>query len=169
MRTVFAPVSNGLIVNWVRVLALRYHNALMICLVNVRDRMAEAQEGEGSTMDAVKQIFSSGTSANGETTAVATDRATISTTAASTKSVKRNSTFKIVPKRESMILPDVGHERGWIRKAGEKDDLATEGEGWKSSAYVSTLAALDVVLIHGFRFSIVPENAATHPRATTTA
>ncbi len=101
--------------------------------------MAQAKQGDGSTLDAIKSAFTS----NGSTAATEDGTTTVGTGPRSTspattaKSVKRNSTFKIVPKRESMLLPEVGHERGWIRKASEKDDMATEGEGWKSSAYVT--------------------------------
>lgn len=100
---------------------------LIFLIVSVRERMSETGEGEGSKIDILKSVFSSGADTNGDTTVAPSSPTT-------GKSVKRNSTFKIVPKRESMILPDVGHERGWIRKAGEKEDLAAEGEGWKSSA-----------------------------------
>jgi len=116
-------------------------------LVKVRSNMAEVKQADGSTLDAIKSAFHSSTD---DTTAVAgTNR---SETASSTsRGVKRNSTFKIVPKRESMVLPDIGHERGWVRKAGEKDDMATEGEGWKSAA-----------------FSIVPEDSTTTDQAAGT-
>lgn len=48
---------------------------------------------------------------------------------------ERNSQFRIVPKRDSMLLPDAGYKDGWIRKQGERDDAAVDGEGWKSKAY----------------------------------
>ncbi|KIM26634.1 hypothetical protein M408DRAFT_25337 [Serendipita vermifera MAFF 305830] len=120
-------------------------------LVKVRNNMAAAKEEDGSTLSAIKTAFNSNDTkiTDDDTTAAGTARSTSPTTA---KGVKRNSTFKIVPKRESMILPDAGHERGWIRKQGEKDDLAQDGEGWKSSA-----------------FSIVPEHSATGHHAPTTA
>jgi len=112
-------------------------------LFKVRANMAAANEGDGSKMDVLKSVFSS----NGSATA---DDTTVAASNQSTKSAKRNSTFKIVPTRDSMLLPDAGHEKGWIRKASEKEDLATDGEGWKSSA-----------------FSIVPEDAATTQPTTT--
>ena len=102
--------------------------------------MAEAKQGDGSTMDAIKAVFSSGQATDEGTTAAGTTRS--ASPGLSAKSAKRNSTFKIVPKRESMVLPDVGHERGWIRKQGERDEAATEGEGWKSSACVLSVATL---------------------------
>ncbi|PVF99444.1 hypothetical protein CPB86DRAFT_814022 [Serendipita vermifera] len=51
------------------------------------------------------------------------------------KGVKRKSTFKIVPKHEPMLLPEASHERRWIHKQGDKEDLAADGKGWKSSAF----------------------------------
>jgi hypothetical protein len=105
-------------------------------LVKVRERVAQAQTAEGSKMDALKTVFTK-TSDTGSMTAVSGDEHSPERTVsrATSKAEKRNSKFKIVPKRESMLLPDVGHEKGWIRKASEKDDKATEGEGWKSSAF----------------------------------
>ena len=50
---------------------------------------------------------------------------------------KRDSGFRVVPKRESMLLPDQGHKRGWIRRQAEKDVEAAEGDGWRSEAYVT--------------------------------
>jgi hypothetical protein len=47
---------------------------------------------------------------------------------------KRNSTFRIAPKRDSMLLPDKGYDKGWIRRQTERDAAATEGEGWHSKA-----------------------------------
>ncbi|KAG8804896.1 hypothetical protein FRC17_005846, partial [Serendipita sp. 399] len=103
-------------------------------LVKVRTTMAEAKEGDGSTIDAIKSVFSTSTEAapgtEEGTTAVGSHRSASPTSS----KVKRNSTFKIVSKRESALLPEVGHERGWVRKTSEKDDLAHQGEGWKSAA-----------------------------------
>ena len=47
---------------------------------------------------------------------------------------KRGSKFNFVPRRESLLLPEVGHEKGWINKQTEKEELAEAGEGWKSKA-----------------------------------
>jgi hypothetical protein len=98
--------------------------------------MAAANEGDGSKMDVLKSVFASNDSTTADDTTVAASNRSVSP---STKSTKRNSTFKIVPTRDSMLLPDAGHEKGWIRKASEKEDRATDGEGWKSSAYVYLL------------------------------
>lgn len=110
-----------------------------VLAVKVRNNMAAASEGDGSKIDALKSVFTNtGSTTADDTTVAASNR---STTSAGAKASKRNSTFKIVPTRDSMVLPDVGHERGWVRKASEKDELAKEGEGWKSSAYVSYLCS----------------------------
>jgi alpha-D-ribose 1-methylphosphonate 5-triphosphate diphosphatase PhnM len=53
---------------------------------------------------------------------------------ASTIATKRQSRFNMVPKRESLILPDVGYEKGWIKRQAEREELVGQGEGWKSSA-----------------------------------
>ncbi|PVF96377.1 hypothetical protein CPB86DRAFT_874940 [Serendipita vermifera] len=125
-------------------------------LIKTRARMDRAKEGEGSALDVLKSAFTSEgstTAADEDTTIAASHRST--SPGGTSKGVKRNSTFKIVPKRESMLLPEAGHERGWIRKQGDKEDLATDGEGWKSSA-----------------FSIVPGSAPTtthHAPAATVA
>jgi hypothetical protein len=121
--------------------------------------MAAANEGDGSKMDVLKSVFSS----NGSATA---DDTTVAASNQSTRSAKRNSTFKIVPTRDSMLLPDAGHEKGWIRKASEKEDLATDGEGWKSSAYVYPLYTATRYSPFD-SFSIVPEDAATTQPTTT--
>jgi hypothetical protein len=126
-------------------------------LVKVRATVADAKQSDGSTFDALKTAFAHKTDAASTTvadsTTVASNRSPSPNSTTTAAKAKRNSTFKIVPKRESMLLPDVGHERGWIRKQGEKEDLATQGEGWKSAA-----------------FSIVPENeSTTHDRSNTVA
>jgi len=54
---------------------------------------------------------------------------------ASTIASKKQSRFNIVPKRESLILPDVGYEKGWIKRQAEREELVGQGEGWKSSAF----------------------------------
>jgi hypothetical protein len=104
----------------------------MLPSVKVRSNMAEAKQGDGTTLDAIKAAFN--TTPDEDTTLAGTNRT--ESLSSTSRGVKRNSTFKIVPKRESMVLPDIGSDHGWIKKAGEKDDMATEGEGWKSAACV---------------------------------
>lgn len=130
---VSAQDSNGLIANSVTPQFTTKSLILTSCAVKVRNNMAEAKQGDGSTLNAIKSAFT--TASEDSNTLTGTNRSASPTS--TSKGVKRHSTFKIVPKRESMVLHDVGYEHGWIRKAGEKDDMATEGEGWRSSAYVS--------------------------------
>jgi len=47
---------------------------------------------------------------------------------------KSDAQFKIVAKRDSVILPQ-GHESGWINKQAERETAANQGEGWKSKAF----------------------------------
>lgn len=61
------------------------------------------------------------------------DASSVSAKASSVKA-KRASTFRIVPKKDSMLLPEQGYEKGWVRKQSELDEKATEGGGWKSKA-----------------------------------
>jgi len=81
---------------------------------------ADATEG-GSKRQVVKEMWSSRTS----------DTASKATSA----KAKRNSQFRIVPKRNSMLVPDAGYEKGWTKKQEERDNAAVEGEGWKSKAF----------------------------------
>jgi hypothetical protein len=61
---------------------------------------------------------------------------------------KRDSAFRVVPKHESMLLPDKGHKKGWIRRQAEKDAEAAEGDGWRSEAYVVVFPCLIVCGVH---------------------
>lgn len=54
--------------------------------------------------------------------------------AESTKSA-RNSQFKVVAKRDSVILPDQGHPAGWVNRQQERADAAKEGNEWRSKAF----------------------------------
>ncbi|KAF8590689.1 hypothetical protein K439DRAFT_1611824 [Ramaria rubella] len=49
---------------------------------------------------------------------------------------KRDSAFRVVPKRDSALLPGQRHKRGWARRQAEKDaEIAAEGIGWRSEAF----------------------------------
>ncbi|KLO12225.1 hypothetical protein SCHPADRAFT_905341 [Schizopora paradoxa] len=99
-------------------------------LVLVRDRMAAADESEDTSKTQVlKEYFH-------------TKSSDTASKASSVKS-KRNSQFRIVPQRDSMLLPNVGHEKGWSRKQYEREDAAADGDGWKSKAFsiVSPMSA----------------------------
>lgn len=60
----------------------------------------------------------------------------------SDSSKQKASTFKVVNKRDSVIIPE-GHGSGWINKMEEREAAAKAGEGWKSPAFniVSTASA----------------------------
>lgn len=91
-------------------------------LVLVRDRMHAADESDDTTKtEVLKELFHTKSS----------DAASKTSTAKS----KRNSQFRIVPQRDSMLLPNIGNEKGWSRKQFEREDAAAEGEGWKSKAF----------------------------------
>jgi hypothetical protein len=47
---------------------------------------------------------------------------------------KRGSHFKVVAKRDSVLIPDAGHEAGWINKQAEREAAAGEGQTWHSKA-----------------------------------
>jgi len=56
--------------------------------------------------------------------------------APSTASTKtRESHFKVVSKRDSVLLSETGHPSGWMNRAAEREELAHKGEGWKSEAF----------------------------------
>ncbi|EJT98618.1 hypothetical protein DACRYDRAFT_96400 [Dacryopinax primogenitus] len=86
-------------------------------LVTVRDRMNEAKAQDGvSRTDVLKEIFQRKKE--------------------EAQSVKeRKSEFKIDTSRNSMLLPDVGYEKGWIQKVSDRKDAAAAGEGWHSPAF----------------------------------
>jgi hypothetical protein len=91
-------------------------------LIQVRSRMTEAgQTDSGSRTEVLKSIFAKNTD----------DAAS---KVSSTKT-KRESKFKFVPGRESMLLPDKGHQSGWSRMQFDKEEQAKQGEGWRSSAF----------------------------------
>ena len=56
--------------------------------------------------------------------------------APSTASTKtRESHFKVVSKRDSVLLSETGHPSGWMNRAAEREELAHKGENWKSEAF----------------------------------
>jgi hypothetical protein len=94
-------------------------------LVGVRDRYAAAkQSDEAGRTDALRAAFKR-------------ERDQASTTASSvaSKGVNRNSTFKMVAKRDSAII-QAGHDSGVANRAQERADIAKQGETWHSEAYV---------------------------------
>jgi len=94
-------------------------------LVGVRDRMAEAKAEEGkdgetkTKMQVLQEIFQK-------------NKEEVSSTSP-TKT--RESHFKVVSKRDSLLLPETGHPAGWVNRAAERDELAHKGDSWKSEAF----------------------------------
>jgi len=94
-------------------------------LVGVRDRMAEARAEEGidgetkTKMQVLQEIFQK---KKEETSSTASTR-------------HRESHFKVVSKRDSLLLPETGHPAGWVTRAAERDELAHKGDSWKSEAF----------------------------------
>ncbi|KAF7359022.1 hypothetical protein MSAN_01242900 [Mycena sanguinolenta] len=94
-------------------------------LVGVRDRMAEAKASdEGSRREVLAELFKR------------SKKDDVSLTAASTTS---HSQFKVVASKQNSLLPDSGHPAGWVNRTAEKQELAEQGDEWRSEAYVSFL------------------------------
>ncbi|KAL5482543.1 hypothetical protein ACEPAI_9137 [Sanghuangporus weigelae] len=85
-------------------------------LVDMRSRMAEADESEDSSKTKLLKDMRS-KQKNGE------------------KETNKDSQFRIMPEQNSMLLPDQGHKTGWVRKQFDRDAAAAEGEGWRSKAF----------------------------------
>jgi hypothetical protein len=89
-------------------------------LVQVRDKMAEASTDDNTSRTQVlKDMF---------------ERKQDEAKSAASIASKRDSQFKIVAKRDSVLIPQ-GHESGWINRQAERQAAANEGEGWKSKAF----------------------------------
>ncbi|TDL17822.1 hypothetical protein BD410DRAFT_793854 [Rickenella mellea] len=92
-------------------------------LVQVRDRMHAAEASEdGSRTQVLKDMLHHKSTSDD------------ASSKASTKA-KRGSSFRIAPTRDSMLIPEHIHEKGWVKRQAEKDEKATEGEGWRSKAF----------------------------------
>lgn len=93
-------------------------------LVGVRDRMAEAKADEDkSRTQVLQELFQR-----------KKDEAESIKSSANAKKEERNSHFKIVSKRDSVLLQGKGYSGGWINKAQDQADMSTQGSGWKSEA-----------------------------------
>ncbi|CAE7147721.1 unnamed protein product [Rhizoctonia solani] len=87
-------------------------------LVATRDRMNDAQAtGEKSRTEVLKEMFER------------------KKDEASSKTSKADSQFRIVSKRDSVLIPEAGHESGWINKQADREAAINDGEGWKSKAF----------------------------------
>ncbi|CAE7210603.1 unnamed protein product [Rhizoctonia solani] len=54
---------------------------------------------------------------------------------ASFNASKNDSQFRIVPKRNSVLIPEAGHESGWTNKQADREAAINDGESWKSKAF----------------------------------
>ncbi|THH03681.1 hypothetical protein EW145_g6091 [Phellinidium pouzarii] len=91
-------------------------------LVGVRDRMNEAKASdEGSRAKVLKDLFQRKKDEAGSK-------------AESARSA-RGSQFKVVAKRDSVLIPDQGHPAGWVNRQQERAEMATEGSEWRSKAF----------------------------------
>jgi len=87
-------------------------------LVGVRDRMNEAKASdETSRSQVLKDLFQRKKDE-----------------AASVKSDKTGH-FKVVSKRDSAIMPEVGHPAGWVNRQQDRADAAKRGHEWRSDAF----------------------------------
>ncbi|KAG8928965.1 hypothetical protein FRC02_006163 [Tulasnella sp. 418] len=87
-------------------------------LVQVRDRMAEAKDSDDKSRSQVlKEMFER------------------KQEEVASKKGKTDSQFKIVAKRDSVLIPNAGHESGLINRQAERASAAQEGEGWRSKAF----------------------------------
>ncbi len=90
-------------------------------LVSVRDRVDEARaSSDSSRTDVLRAAFQRKKEDAEEP--------------ASVKGADRKSQFKVVAKRDSAILPQVGHPSGWATKVQERAGTAGTGESWHSDA-----------------------------------
>ena len=108
-------------------------------LVGVRDRMAEAKASEDKSRTQVLQ----------EVRLFSADRRVISLMAVFWQMFHRNkeqadsvkdkadekgSHFRVVSRRDSMLMPDKGHPAGWVNRAQEREAAAHHGKDWRSDA-----------------------------------
>ncbi|KAJ6447574.1 hypothetical protein C8R47DRAFT_1231379 [Mycena vitilis] len=91
-------------------------------LVGVRDRMAEAKEGEeGTRTEVLAELFKRKKSDAASTV-----------TATSTSS---NSQFKVVASKQQSLLPESGHPSGWVNRTAGMEQLAERNDEWRSDAF----------------------------------
>jgi len=110
-------------------------------LASVRDRMEEARKSDDvGTFKALSELFDR-----------KIDDAASTAASKKEKAAQNNAQFKLVTKRNSVIIPE-GHESGWINKQAERESVAKTGDGWKSPA-----------------FDIVPGSATSRASSTTAA
>lgn len=90
-------------------------------LVAVRDRMNEAKENPNeSRTQALQDLF---------------QRKKEEAQSTKSKADEKTGQFKVVSKRDSAMLKDVGRKEGWSNRAQERSDKVSQGEGWRSEAF----------------------------------
>jgi hypothetical protein len=87
-------------------------------LVGVRDKMASAKTTEGETRTkALQELFKRQKDEE------------------SLKSSDSQSHFKVVSNKRDSLLSSAGHPAGWVNRTAEKDELALQGNEWRSNAF----------------------------------
>lgn len=90
-------------------------------LVGVRDRMNEAKANpDESRTQALQELFQR--------------KKDEAAAGAKGKTDEKGGQFKVVGKRDSAILQNVGRPEGWANRAQERSDKATQGSEWRSEA-----------------------------------
>ncbi|KAJ7041872.1 hypothetical protein C8F04DRAFT_1252363 [Mycena alexandri] len=94
-------------------------------LVGVRDRMDEAKgSDDGSRREVLAELF----------------KRKKDDAASTASSVAKSSQFKVVASKQNSLLPDSGHPDGWVNRTAEKkaqqqQQLADQGDDWRSDAF----------------------------------
>ena len=109
-------------------------------LVTVRDRMQEAKEDENqSRTQALQEVrlrpHHTRTCEADTSMRQLFQRKKDEASSAASKADAKTGTFKVVSKRDSAILQDVGRPEGWANRAQERADAAVQGETWHSEAF----------------------------------
>ncbi|KZT25454.1 hypothetical protein NEOLEDRAFT_1133378 [Neolentinus lepideus HHB14362 ss-1] len=94
-------------------------------LVTVRDRYQDAKASdETSRTQVLQELFQS-----------KKDEASSRASVAESKKNERGSQFKVVSKRDSVIIPEGGHPAGWVNRTTERAEAAATGREWRSEAF----------------------------------
>ncbi|EPQ50351.1 hypothetical protein GLOTRDRAFT_141540 [Gloeophyllum trabeum ATCC 11539] len=94
-------------------------------LVSVRDRYQDAKASdEKSRTQALQELFQS-----------KQEEAKDKASKAESKKEERGSQFKVVSKRDSVLIPEGGHPAGWVNRTQERSEAAVSGKDWRSDAF----------------------------------
>lgn len=112
-------------------------------LVGVRDRMAEVRAEEGADgetktkMQVLQEVgyFSFLFPRYFVHTCYQIFQKKKEETSSTASTRHRESHFKVVSKRDSLLLPETGHPAGWVTRAAERNEMAHKGDNWKSEAF----------------------------------